>query len=108
MAPHVEPGFAIEPGRFDDQCVPIPPANRVSEPGGIRVTGQCPAVQEDLAELAEDFIENYHQVGLLDDLKRTIPGVENRDSWREATGRRPVASTRSARLRDRLCPWWEG
>src|SRR6266567_6127392 len=108
MAPHVEPRFAVEPGRVDHQHIPIPPADGISEPGWIRIPGQGPAIQEDLAELAEDFVENDHQAGLLNDLERAIAGVENRNSWRQATGGRPLASPRRPFLSEHLGPRLDG
>jgi hypothetical protein len=74
--------------------VPVPPADRVSQPGRIQVFRQCSSVQKDLAELLLGFVENHYQFRLLDNLERvaTAPrSVENRNTRRQTVRRSILA-----------------
>src|SRR2546425_101376 len=62
-------------------------SRRVAQPGRISVLRQLPAIHKNLAEQIQLLVQNHHESGRLDDLKRkkTI-GVDPGNAVREAMG----------------------
>src|SRR6516162_730848 len=70
--------LAVEAARFDHQRILLPMANAVSQPGGRRILGQRPSVEEDLAKVIEVFVENRNQFRHLQDLPGRGPARHGR------------------------------
>src|SRR5579864_923218 len=49
MAIIVEPGLVVKPHCIHDECISLPPANRVSHPRGIQILGMWAAIGIDIA-----------------------------------------------------------
>src|SRR5579871_943600 len=84
MAGFVEPGLAVEADGIDNQRIPIPFADRRSEPVGLGVLRKRAAVRKDLAVEGQGLMKNRRRSAGLDDSEGKWNGVEFGNTWRQA------------------------
>src|SRR5262245_23809860 len=69
MATRVQPTEVVEPLCVDNEGVPIPSPDRVTQPCGGRIVWKFAPVGKDLAKDGFDLIKEHHLAGNLNDLK---------------------------------------
>src|SRR5262245_38194484 len=94
MSVEVQPASVIETSRDYDERVGLPVTDRVPQPHGIGIFGQCASIGEDPAE---NFIgpvasvNNHGHVRNLDDLLvNSAEGIQRREPSRQATRHRAL------------------
>src|SRR6202011_566788 len=66
----IGPRRVLEANRVDDQCVSLPPANRMAVVRGIRILGMLPSICVDLAQYSIIFYVYDHPARELKKLHR--------------------------------------
>jgi hypothetical protein len=102
----VQPADIIEAGSVDYKRVAVPPADRVTQIGGLRRLGERASIQEDLAVMIVFLIQNHDRSRGLNELNVHGNRVEIHDASRQATlGWSAFSVVLLALLIERLRPW---
>src|SRR5262245_44908696 len=90
MAGGIKPCRFLDANCFDNQCVPVPFADRISEPRRLAIIRQRPPVRENLPVVVIRLIQNRDEAGLLNDLSRSLVSIRIRHTVWKTASVRPV------------------
>src|ERR1700730_15575564 len=87
----IDPKLAVEADRIHYQRIPVPTANRIPQPGGVRILGMRAAIHEDLPpKMRPALVNDDDQPGRLDNAERERSGIRPWHPVRQAQAFRIV------------------
>src|ERR1700682_5869393 len=81
MTDLIEQGFVVKTDRIGDQCISLPPANRVPHPEGAQILVMRAPIRVDSAHKVIELEEHDHLARNLNDLHWKVEKIDSRHTW---------------------------